>query len=332
MAVPSSGQLKLYADIQNEAGGAQANSSLHGLSIYAGFSSPDAMSDFYGWADIELGAVTTNSITSIGSSTMRLNGNLTSTGFDTSVQVGFHQGTSTDRASNPTYSAGTKSTTGTFLVDRGGLSYGTNYYAWAYATNDAGTVYGSRADATTTFPPFTPVLKRTQCFGSNAYYNNAHPSQLSKFEAGYINPYSGVATAVLSLVCQSPSTCSGGCGRQLCYINNTNTQVAMNARSYYCHYMETGENGCGTALGFVAYNGTSFFNGYDTPTCYDQQVPSRAIEYTGTKTPPYPNFNNNSKTAPSCFYISTGAPGSPAWPGAANTSGWRGSFCVTPSL
>ena len=51
MAVPSSGQLREYADIGVELGVAQSNVSLRGMSAIAGFSTPDAMSEFYGYSD-----------------------------------------------------------------------------------------------------------------------------------------------------------------------------------------------------------------------------------------------------------------------------------------
>ncbi len=52
MAVPSSGQLREYADIGTELGVAQSNVSLRGMSQIAGFSAPDAMSEFYGYSPI----------------------------------------------------------------------------------------------------------------------------------------------------------------------------------------------------------------------------------------------------------------------------------------
>ena len=50
MAVPSSGPLQLYGDIGTELGVAQSNVSLHGMSQTAGFTTPDAMSEFYGYS------------------------------------------------------------------------------------------------------------------------------------------------------------------------------------------------------------------------------------------------------------------------------------------
>ena len=52
MAVPSSGELELYGDIGTELGVAQSNVTLHGMSQTAGFSTPDAMSEFYGYSGV----------------------------------------------------------------------------------------------------------------------------------------------------------------------------------------------------------------------------------------------------------------------------------------
>jgi hypothetical protein len=49
MALPSSGPLSIN-DIRVELGQAQANSSLRSLSSLAGFSTPDAISEFYGYS------------------------------------------------------------------------------------------------------------------------------------------------------------------------------------------------------------------------------------------------------------------------------------------
>jgi len=55
MAVPSSGELRLYADIGTELGVAQSNVSLGAMSSTAGFTPPDAMSEFYGYSPIPAG-------------------------------------------------------------------------------------------------------------------------------------------------------------------------------------------------------------------------------------------------------------------------------------
>ena len=49
MAVPNSGQLKLWDMLWNqELGGSKGNNSLHSASVYAGFSVPDSLGEFYG--------------------------------------------------------------------------------------------------------------------------------------------------------------------------------------------------------------------------------------------------------------------------------------------
>ena len=55
MAVPSSGQLRLRADIALEVDGSATgtNVSLGTLSNTAGFTEPDAMSEFYGYSALE---------------------------------------------------------------------------------------------------------------------------------------------------------------------------------------------------------------------------------------------------------------------------------------
>ena len=58
MAVPSSGELKLWDDLWNqEIGGSKGNNSLHSASVYAEFDTPDALGDFYGWSDVEVPSV-----------------------------------------------------------------------------------------------------------------------------------------------------------------------------------------------------------------------------------------------------------------------------------
>jgi hypothetical protein len=53
MPIKTSGQLSLRDDIRAEVGGATTNVSLRSLSASVGFSSPDAMSEFYGYSAFE---------------------------------------------------------------------------------------------------------------------------------------------------------------------------------------------------------------------------------------------------------------------------------------
>ena len=54
MALPSSGQLSLN-DIKTELSAASTNVSLRSMSSTAGKSTPDAVSEFYGYSNIPLG-------------------------------------------------------------------------------------------------------------------------------------------------------------------------------------------------------------------------------------------------------------------------------------
>lgn len=179
MAVPSSGPLGLYSDIiGGEIGDPQGDNSLHEAAIYAGFSTPDAMSDFYGWSDIIPPSVTTNPLTSVTDSSMVQNGTLTANGGEAS-NYGFYFGTSSPSApANAKYSIGTTSSTPTsYSNTRPGLQYARAYYSWAYACNSAGECVGNRCAAGTQYPPFTPQFRTVStcycyanCKGS-AYYN-----------------------------------------------------------------------------------------------------------------------------------------------------------------
>lgn len=151
MAVPSSGALGLYSDIGVELGVPQSNVSLGAMSDSAGFSAPDAMSDFYGYVDAIAPSVTTNAINSIGTNSLRANGNVTSDGGGTITERGFYVGTNSSSPTNNTkYTV--SGTTGSYSRTISGLSSNSTYYCWAFATNSVGTTYGSRVSATTLIP------------------------------------------------------------------------------------------------------------------------------------------------------------------------------------
>jgi len=150
MAVPSSGQLRLRGDIALEVDGSAtgSNVSLRTLSASAGFSTPDSMSEFYGYSSATAPSVTTNNISNIGETTLTLNGNVTSDGNSTIIERGFYFGTNSSHpTNNAKYTIG--GTTGFYSNNRSGLSTSTTYYCWAFARNSVGTTYGSRVQAST---------------------------------------------------------------------------------------------------------------------------------------------------------------------------------------
>lgn len=160
MPVPSSGELGLYKEIYTAFNDfSQGNNSLHSASIYAGFSTPDAMSDFYGYVDAVAPTVSTSAATSVTGNSMTINGNVTSDGGGTITERGFYFGTSTTATSNPKYTV--SGTTGAFSNSRTGLSAGTLYRIFAFATNVAGTTIAGRVDQYTTF---------TATFATSSFY------------------------------------------------------------------------------------------------------------------------------------------------------------------
>jgi len=207
MAVPLTGPLGLRKDINLEVNGnvTDENVKLHQLSISAGFSTPDAMSDFYGYSSVVSPSVSTSSNTSLGCTSIVLNGNVTDTGGE-NVTRGFYFGTNSAASSNNTkYSLAGTQGTGTFSCTKTGLSYNTAYYTWAFACNSAGEAVGGRADATTSFPPYSPTLvSDNRSSNSKMEYLNAGGTaapgaQINSYtQLGYINPYNGGYTAQCS--------------------------------------------------------------------------------------------------------------------------------------
>lgn len=153
MPVPSSGELKLRADIALEVDGSDTgdNVSLGTLSNTAGFTEPDEMSEFYGYTSCTAPSVTTNSLSSVSYTSMTANGNVTADNGCTVTERGFYFGTNGSSPTNNTkYTSG--SGTGSYSRSMSGLNSTQTYYCWAYATNSAGTTYGSRVQAQTLTP------------------------------------------------------------------------------------------------------------------------------------------------------------------------------------
>ena len=160
MGVPSSGQLKLRGNgdgtgINEEVFGnvTATNVSLGALATEAGFDTPpDTMREFYGYVSAVVPSVTTNSATSVTFSGFTANGNVTSDGDATISERGFYMGTDSGTSTNNTkYTV--SGTTGTFTRAFTGLSAGTTYYFWAFATNEIGTTIASRVSVTVLLDP-----------------------------------------------------------------------------------------------------------------------------------------------------------------------------------
>jgi len=143
MPLPESGPISM-SQVATEFGVSQDDISLTNLGTFIGIEEgePISLSDFYGEASTTP-TVQTNAATSVTSTSMTLNGNVTNQGSTSVTARGFWFGT------NSTYN-GTGNTqipigsgTGTFSTTKTGLTAGTTYYIFAYATNSQGTTIGS---------------------------------------------------------------------------------------------------------------------------------------------------------------------------------------------
>lgn len=175
MPITSSGEIALIADIEAEFDQTGTEDiSLVQAAIDAGLSATDAsMFSFYSASDVAVGSITTNSISSVGASSMTLNGNITNDGGGTITDHGFYFGTSATYSSNTKVSLGTGSV-GSYSNVRTGLSSQTTYYATAYVVNSAGESVGATVSAATVFTYQTGNLSRlrTRVNQYGTYYIN----------------------------------------------------------------------------------------------------------------------------------------------------------------
>ena len=236
MAVPSSGQLRLYADIGTELGVTQSNVSLGSMSDTAGFPAPDSMSDFYGYTDASAPSVTTNAATNVGATSMTLNGNVTSDGGATITIRGFYFGTNPTWYNNPYYTV--SGTTGAFSLTRTGLASGTTYYYAAFAQNSVGQTNATTISQATVFAP-TLVTPQSDLSYIDTYFSQVGTS-MTKYNY-YIHPTTSVVTLFGSISKNAP------------YKNQTN---------YFNQFPTTSGGGNTLAKGLVniidmSFNGTS---------------------------------------------------------------------------
>lgn len=117
-----------------------------------------------GAASAALPTITTAAVTSIAATTATSGGNVTDDGGSSLTARGVVWSTSQNPSTSDskTTDAGT---TGTFTSSITGLTASTTYYVRAYATNSAGTSYGTQVSFTTSAPPF--VCGATVTFNYN---------------------------------------------------------------------------------------------------------------------------------------------------------------------
>lgn len=117
--------------------------SLSNLGTFIGIEEGEQISltDFYG-ASSTTPTVQTNAASSVTSTGMTLNGNVTAAGSTAVTDKGFYFGTNASYASNTKISVGTG--TGAYTSARTGLTAGTTYYINAYAVNSQGESVGAQ--------------------------------------------------------------------------------------------------------------------------------------------------------------------------------------------
>lgn len=174
MAVPSSGQLRLRADIANEVDGSATgvNVSLQALSRSAGKTTPDGMLEFYGYSASVAPSVSTSAATGITNSQFIANANVSSDGGAAITQRGFYIGP----YGGGSWSANTKyivsGTTGAFSFTLTGQAANTTMYITAYAINASGTTIANTVSVAT-YPTMNYQVQTASSAGqSEQYFNN----------------------------------------------------------------------------------------------------------------------------------------------------------------
>ena len=175
MAIQSSGAIRLRGKgdgrgINEEVNGniTDTNVSLRSLSTSAGFSAPDTMREFYGYTSCTVPSVSTNNASSVGETSMTLNGNVTNDNGCEVTSRGFYFGTSSTYNSNTKITVG--SGTGTYSTARTGLSSGVTYYSTAWAINSEGEAVGTTRNSTTP-NPIIPVTATSITYNQSCRYN-----------------------------------------------------------------------------------------------------------------------------------------------------------------
>ena len=214
MAVPSSGPLGLYEDIWTELAGSQGENSLHSASIHAGFSTPDAMGDFYGYVDAEPPSVASLNAGSTGTTTMIAQGQLQNNGGANLTSHGFYFGNNSSSAGNNTkYDIGARTGLGfNFYRAFTGLSAGTTYYYWAFGENIAGETIGSRITKATNLPSFGTSWKQMPGNNNGGFANSPGGSIPAWISGGNTSGFPGAQSVTMTWTAPyaSPSSLTKG--------------------------------------------------------------------------------------------------------------------------
>ena len=256
MALPSTGPLALSLDIRSEeliknSALPADDVSLREISDSAGFSEPDAMSEFYGYSSAVLPTMASIRLSGgPNDNYMAFAATPATNGFVAITSRGFYFGTdSRGPQYNTRYQVDTSNSLGEFSKGFGSLSASRTYYCWGYVQNQIGEGYTSRAAATTLVAiPVSPAPSTYSGYFAANYYNQQYydnGSATSGYGWGsrgiakyYLHPYYG-------WVDQGSTTAFPVSGEQaigrnfgnLSKVNNTHTQVRNRIYNYY--YSET---------------------------------------------------------------------------------------------
>lgn len=199
MPVPSSGPLRLRADINLEVNGNDTdnNVSLGSLSDASGFTEPDTMSEFYSYtsctAPTQIGSQSgsfNNSGQANFQAIMRGNGGCDIT------DCGLYVGTSSSIGSATKYSLHSSWNMHTWrYFSVSGFSNNTSYYVWIYATNSAGEFTQSMGQYTVP-PPYVPVSYGQHLVNSGDWSNNMY-CPVGNFIGGFYFHYNCGVTCEL---------------------------------------------------------------------------------------------------------------------------------------
>ncbi len=254
MPVPSSGALRLRADIAAEVDGSASGTdvSLGTLSNSAGFTEPDTMSEFYGYSSVSAPSVTTSAATSVTASSFTANGNATADNGASITDRGFYVGTNSDYTQNTKTSVG-GSGTGTFTLAKTGLTYNSTYYITAYATNSIGEGRGSTITQNTSNASAPSV---TTDNNSNISYNSIRSNGNVTSDGGATVTERGFYFGTSSNYASNGKFTSGsGTGSY----NRTNGSLSASTTYYTTAYAI---NAVGETRGSTKSSSTSSLNSY----------------------------------------------------------------------
>lgn len=256
MAVPSSGQLRLRADINQEINGndTDTNVSLGNLSNDAGFTEPDTMSEFYDYTSC--GTPTFGSASASGTPDGHINAQsilYTNGPSCTVIGCGLYIGTSTNIASATKYTTATSWGIYSWkYFNKTGYTNGSTYYVWIWADN--GSNEGVSNMFTVTIPaPYVPISASTFSLTGDAqiyhYANGCRGSIVNSLRQTHTNNSSSQVyydyyqkyTTTYNASSYN-QTCPNQCRKDYINENLTGNQVIVKTKSFEWNY-----NGAGGA-------------------------------------------------------------------------------------